>query len=128
MKQLLKKFSTLMILLVLFVLFSVSSENFLKVNNILNILRQISVLGILTCGMTFVIISGGMDLTVGAYLGLTGVIAAKFMGEAGMPIPVALLLTVLLITLIGCVTGCLIGHDDGCAWTGIYYIRRPTGI
>lgn len=108
MKQLLKKFSTLIILLVLFVLFSVTSENFLKLNNILNILRQISVLGILTCGMTFVIISGGMDLTVGAYLGLTGVIAAKFMGEMGLPIPAALLLTVLLITLIGCATGCLI--------------------
>lgn len=108
MKQILKKFSTLIILLVLFVLFSVASENFLKFSNILNVLRQISVLGILTCGMTFVIISGGMDLTVGAYLGLTGVIAAKLMGEAAFPIPVAILLTVLIITLLGLATGCLI--------------------
>ena len=108
MKQILKKYSTLIILLALFILFSVTSENFLKVNNILNVLRQISVIGILTCGMTFVIISGGMDLTVGAYLGLAGVIAAKLMGEAAMPIPVAIFLTIAILTLIGLLTGCLI--------------------
>jgi ribose transport system permease protein len=108
MKQILKKFSTWIILLVLIVLFSVASDNFLKVSNILNVLRQISVLGILTCGMTFVIISGGMDLTVGAYLGLTGVVVAKLMGTAGLPIPVAIVLTVLIITLFGLLTGCLI--------------------
>lgn len=108
MKQLFKKFSTLIILLALFILFSAASENFLKVNNILNILRQISVLGILTCGMTFVIISGGMDLTVGAYLGLTGVIAAKLMGDMGLPVFLSVILTVFTITLIGLLTGCTI--------------------
>ena len=68
MKQILKKFSTLIILVVLVVIFSVASPNFLRVNNLLNVLRQVAVIGILTAGMTYVIISGGMDLTVGAYL------------------------------------------------------------
>ena len=75
---------------------------------ILNVLRQVSVISILTAGMTFVIISGGMDLTVGAYLGLTGVLAAKFMSEMGLPVFVAILLTIIIVTLLGVVTGALI--------------------
>lgn len=108
MKQIFKKFSTLIILLVLIIVFSIASPNFLRVNNILNVLRQVSVISILTTGMTFVIISGGMDLTVGAYLGLTGVLAAKFMGDLGLPVPVAILLTMAIVTVIGLITGALI--------------------
>lgn len=47
MKQILKKFSTLIILVVLVVIFSVASPNFLRVNNLLNVLRQVAVIGIL---------------------------------------------------------------------------------
>lgn len=108
MKQILKKFSTLIILLVLVVIFSIASPNFLRINNILNVLRQVAVISMLTAGMTYVIISGGMDLTVGAYLGLTGVLAAKFMGAVGLPVPVAVILTMLVVTLLGIVTGSLI--------------------
>lgn len=108
MKQILKKFSTLFILLVLVVIFSIASPNFLRINNILNVLRQVAVISMLTAGMTYVIISGGMDLTVGAYLGLTGVLAAKFMGAVGLPVPVAVILTMLVVTLLGIVTGSLI--------------------
>ena len=108
MKQIFKKFSTLIILLVLIIIFSATSPNFLRVNNILNVLRQVSVISILTTGMTFVIISGGMDLTVGAYLGLTGVILAKFMGDMALPIPAAVILTMLIVTVIGLITGVLI--------------------
>ena len=102
MKQILKKFSTLIILVVLVVIFSVASPNFLRVNNLLNVLRQVAVIGILTAGMTYVIISGGMDLTVGAYLGLSGV------ALAGVPVPAAVILTIVLMTVIGIVTGALI--------------------
>lgn len=108
MKQILKKFSTLIILLVLVVIFSIASPNFLRINNILNVLRQVAVISMLTAGMTYVIISGGMDLTVGAYLGLTGVLVAKFMGTAGLPVPVAVVLTMIIVTLLGVVTGTLI--------------------
>ena len=90
MKQILKKFSTLIILVVLVVIFSVASPNFLRVNNLLNVLRQVAVIGILTAGMTYVIISGGMDLTVGAYLGLSGVALAQLI-SAGVPVPYPLL-------------------------------------
>ena len=105
MKQILKKFSTLIILVVLVVIFSVASPNFLRVNNLLNVLRQVAVIGILTAGMTYVIISGGMDLTVGACL--SGVALAQLI-SAGVPVPAAVILTIVLMTVIGIVTGALI--------------------
>lgn len=108
MEHIFKKFSTIIILIAIITIFSISSSNFLTVNNILNVLRQVSVISILTAGMTFVIISGGMDLTVGAYLGLTGVIAAKFMSDMGMPIFISILLTVIIVTFFGVITGLLI--------------------
>ena len=107
MKQILKKFSTLIILVVLVVIFSVASPNFLRINNILNVLRQVAVIGILSAGMTYVIISGGMDLTVGAYLGLSGVAVAQMI-SGGMVAPLAIILTMLIMTVIGVITGALI--------------------
>ena len=108
MKQIIKKYSTLIILLILIVVFSVSSPNFLRVDNILNVLRQVMVTGILGAGMTYVIIAGGMDLTVGAYLGLTGVVLAKLFGDMALPVPAAILITIIVITIIGAATGALI--------------------
>ncbi len=107
MKQILKKFSTLFILIVLIIVFSAASSNFLRMDNLLNVLRQVAVIGILAAGMTYVIISGGMDLTVGAYLGLSGVVIAKLMG-AGVTAPLAVLLTMVVLTVIGVITGALI--------------------
>lgn len=107
MKQVFKKFSTLIILVVLVVIFSIASPNFLRINNLLNVLRQVAVMGILTAGMTYVIIAGGMDLTVGAYLGLSGVAVAQMM-SAGVPVFLAVIATMLLMTVIGAVTGGLI--------------------
>lgn len=107
MKQIFKKFSTLFILIVLIIVFSAASSNFLRMDNLLNVLRQVAVIGILAAGMTYVIISGGMDLTVGAYLGLSGVVIAKLMG-AGVTAPLAVLLTMVVLTVIGVITGALI--------------------
>lgn len=108
MKQIFKKFSTLFILIVLVVVFSAASPNFLRVDNLLNVLRQVAVIGILAAGMTYVIISGGMDLTVGAYLGLSGVIIAKLMSDGGVSAPLAVLLTMAALTVVGVITGALI--------------------
>ncbi|CUX29957.1 ABC transporter permease [Clostridium sp. C105KSO13] len=108
MKKYLKQFSTIIILVVMVIFFTMCSGNFFKVNNILNILRQVSVLSILTAGMTFVVISGGMDLTVGSYLGLTGVVAVQLMTVLHMNIGVSCLLTIIVITVFGLITGLLI--------------------
>ena len=55
---------------------SVASPSFLTTTNLLNVLRQISILGVLSVGMTFVILTGGIDLSVGSIVALAGVVAA----------------------------------------------------
>ena len=55
----------ILVIVIVSVLLAIRNPNFMTTSNILNILRQISVYGILAAGMTFVIITGGIDLTVG---------------------------------------------------------------
>lgn len=75
---------------------------FLTENNLLNVLRQNSMLGLIALGMTFVILTGGIDLSVGSILAVAGVIAAKL---AGQGLIVALLAGVGFATLLGLVNG-----------------------
>src|SRR6185436_14198967 len=72
----LRRLQSLLALAVMVVALSVLSDNFLTFDNGWNILRQISVNLCLSIGMTLVILSGGIDLSVGAILGLAGAIAA----------------------------------------------------
>lgn len=62
----------------LFIFLSISSPTFLTTENILNILRQSSLNGIIAVGMTFVIITGGIDLSVGSIVALAAVVATSF--------------------------------------------------
>ncbi len=72
----LEKYGPLFALVVLFALSSIASPYFLQTRNILNILRQVSYTGIIGLGMTFVIISGGIDLSVGSMTALVGGLAS----------------------------------------------------
>lgn len=67
-----EKYGPLIALAVLFIVSAIASPYFLQVQNILNILRQVSYTGIIALGMTFVIISGGIDLSVGSMVALVG--------------------------------------------------------
>ena len=107
-KEIIKKISTFLILAFVFLFFTVATDNFFAVKNMINILRQVAVLGILTAGMTFVIISGGMDLSVGSQLGLTGVLCAMFITEFQINDFVSVVLAVLTATAFGVITGLLI--------------------
>jgi ribose transport system permease protein len=89
--------------------------HFLKASNLLNITNQIAVIAIIAVGMTMVIITGGIDLSVGSLMALSAVLAAKIirdvMGgyEAGAPgMLLACLVAVLVCGLIGMVTGVLV--------------------
>lgn len=75
---------------------------FLRVDNIINVLRAVSIVGTISIGMTFVILTGGIDLSVGAVLGLAGVLVARFAGQG--------LFTTLLI---GLVLGAFFGLFNG---------------
>jgi len=67
------------VLLLLVFFFSVASDAFLSVDNLLNILRQVSIVGIVAVGMTFVILTAGIDLSIGSIIGVSAVLAAKLM-------------------------------------------------
>ncbi|MDI1243414.1 MAG: ABC transporter permease [bacterium] len=80
-------------------------EAFLTPENLLNILRQNSMLGLVALGMTFVILTGGIDLSVGALLAVAGVIAASL---AGQGLIVALPAAVAAATILGLINGLVI--------------------
>ncbi|AFK07722.1 ribose ABC transporter permease [Mesotoga sp. HF07.pep.5.2.highcov] len=67
-----ERFGPLIALAILFVISAIASPYFLQTQNLLNILRQVSYTGIIALGMTFVIISGGIDLSVGSMVALVG--------------------------------------------------------
>jgi ribose transport system permease protein len=91
---------------VLAVILSFISPHFFTERNMFNILDQSVVLGIVAVGMTLVILTGGIDLSVGSVAGLTGIILALFLKE--FPIPVAIVLAIGCGALIGLFSGVLI--------------------
>lgn len=95
-------------LIVVSVLMAFASDNFFTVNNILNVLRQVSVVGILAVGMTFVILTGGIDLSVGAVMALAGTIAAGVMVNLGLPGGVGLVAALLVGLGLGLFNGALV--------------------
>ena len=76
-------------LLVIVVAFALAQPAFLKPENLIGIMRQTAIVGIMAVAMTFVIMTGGIDLSVGPVLALAGLIAV-FSLDAGQPLPVAL--------------------------------------
>ena len=77
------KYAPLIALIVLVFISAIASEHFLAVRNISNVLRQVSYTGIIALGMTFVIIAGGIDLSVGSMLALVGVITVMILNAVG---------------------------------------------
>jgi len=77
------KYGPFLALLVLFAISALASPYFLRIRNLTNILRQVSYTGIIGLGMTFVIISGGIDLSVGSMLALVGGIAIMLLNYLG---------------------------------------------
>jgi ribose transport system permease protein len=91
-------------LIVLVAAVAAASPNFLEVDNLLNVLRQTSINGIMAMGMTFVILTGGIDLSVGAVLAFSGAVAASLIASGYglvVAIPLALLVGVALGGLSG---------------------------
>jgi ribose transport system permease protein len=87
---------------------SILSPHFLTSNNLWNVLDQSVVIGIVAIGMTFVILIGGIDLSVGSVAGLTGVLLGR--GLEHFPIPVAIVLAVFAGMAIGLFSGTLIAR------------------
>ncbi|SET03235.1 ABC transporter permease [Thorsellia anophelis] len=91
-------------LLILFIFMSLFNDSFFTKNNITNILRQVSINAIIAVGMTFAILKGGIDLSVGAVMALAGTVTATLL-VAGIPIPLAI--------IAGIIVGALFGFANG---------------
>lgn len=97
-------------LIALFVVFSLASPNFFQFNNIVGILLATAVNGILALGVTFVIISGGIDLSVGTTMTFAAVMTGVLITNMGLPIPIGVIGGLLAGGLAGLVNGLLISR------------------
>ncbi|KDB50482.1 sugar ABC transporter, permease protein [Sphaerotilus natans subsp. natans DSM 6575] len=104
-----RRYGTVLIFFGLCVLASVLSETFLTVGNLTNVLRQVVVISLLACGVTFIIILGHIDVSLGSVLALAGTVCASVMAETGhLGLAVASGLGVGLLT--GAINGWVITH------------------
>jgi ribose/xylose/arabinose/galactoside ABC-type transport system permease subunit len=76
LKSSLAQYGIYVALLILVVFFTISSDVFLTSANLLNVLRQVSIIGICAVGLTFVLLTGGIDLSVGSVIGVAGMTCA----------------------------------------------------
>ncbi|MDP9837109.1 ribose transport system permease protein [Neorhizobium huautlense] len=95
-------------LILLCVFFSLTSEFFLSARNGLNILDQVTVLGILAIGMTLVIVIGGIDLSVGSVLAFSMMMMGVMQRQMGLPLELAIIVGIATGALCGLVSGLLI--------------------
>lgn len=105
---LIARYGTVAAALVIFVGFALASDRFLSVGNLSNILVQISVLMVVSSGLTVAVSSGEFDLSVGQVASLSGVLVAGLMIWAGLPVAAAIALSILAGVAIGVVNGLLV--------------------
>ena len=100
---------TLIGLLIIIITFSFLSPVFFTIPNLLNILQQSSINALIALGMTLVIISGGIDLSVGPTAALSAILGATMM-VAGVPVPLAILATLGIGAICGVFSGSLVAY------------------
>ena len=107
-EQLHIRLESIVVLVCLVAIMTILSPFFWSVSNFLNILLATSTIGVLAIAATFVLSSGGLDLSIGSVLGLSGVVGASVAVNLGMPTPIAVLATVGAGALAGWVNGWII--------------------
>jgi ribose transport system permease protein len=105
-----KEAGILAIFIISCIILSVASPYFLTVSNLMTVIRQFSMTAIISVGMTMVIITGGIDLSVGSIVALAGCVSAWLL-VGGYPIPLAI--------VVGCVLGLGLGLVNGLLVVGI---------
>ena len=98
----------LIILILLAIILSVVTDSFLTYENIFNLARSTAVYGIVAISMTFVIITGGIDLSVGPNVGLAGMIVALLVIQGGMNMWLAMIIAVAACALVGFFNGAMV--------------------
>src|SRR5689334_14740709 len=99
----------IVVLLVLFGALTLSSDQFLTADNLANLARQVAIFGIIAVGQLLVILTAGIDLSVGSVLGLAGCVTAELLYH-GVPIPIAILGGIALAVVGGLINGALVAY------------------
>lgn len=110
-RQLIRRFGMLFVLLAMMILASFLSDRFLTSANLMNVTRQVAINAILAAGMTVVILSGGIDLSVGSILALTGAVGAGIIAGGGSWVT-AIFVMLGLGLLLGTVNGFFVAYGQ----------------
>ncbi len=105
--QYLQDYGSFIALIFLVVVISVISPDFRTVNNFLSLLRQSAINGLIAFGMTCIILTGGIDLSVGSVLALTSIICAHII-KIGIPAPLAMLIALIFGIILGTISGLMV--------------------
>lgn len=103
--DMIRRYGLILILLLAVIVLSIVSDTFLTFTNIMNVLRQVSINGILAVGMTLVILTGGIDLSIGSLMAVSAVVAASIVSESPSAAVVALIAGMLASGALGGVSG-----------------------
>jgi len=95
-------------LIAMCIFLSLSTDTFLSLRNLLNVMDQITVIGVMAIGMTMVILIGGIDLSVGSVLALSGMVMGFLGNHLGLPFMVAILAALVVCALCGMISGLMI--------------------
>ncbi len=131
-KNIIRESAVVLVLVAIIIVFSCLSPQFFKVSNFITILRQISILAIVSVGMTVVLISGGIDLSVGSIVSVVSVLTSMSAVYGKMPTGVAIVIGLLLGVFMGLINGAddytdryaaddrYTCYTDDIPWSGIY--------
>ncbi len=100
----------ILILLILFIILSSNSPNFLTLGNITNILQQVSVYGLLSIGLTYIILIGNVDLSIGSTVAFSGCLSVTLLSVLNLNLYLAIILTLLACMLIGLFNGSCLAY------------------
>ena len=101
--------TTVIALIILMAVITIINSNFLTANNLLNLLLQVTSNALIAFGMTFVILTGGIDLSVGSILALSSALTVGLLGS-GIPVTLAILISLILGCILGMMNGLLISY------------------
>lgn len=107
-----EKFGIVLILILICITLSVLTPSFLSIKNFVNVLRQVSITGIIAVGMVFVVVTGGIDLSVGSITGVVAMIASSLAHPGEYPLIVPVLVGLLAGIAAGAVNGIIIAYGE----------------
>jgi ribose/xylose/arabinose/galactoside ABC-type transport system permease subunit len=120
----------LLVLAALWVILSIATHTFFTYNNLFNLGRQTAINGVIALGMTFVIVTGGIDISVGSIVAIDSLFLALVL-RAGIPIPLSIALVALLSIVLGLINGIVIFDGNVppfIATMGMMIVARGIGM